>query len=421
MRYLLGGLWNPEVGIQRSGPTSYANDSMQAVSDERAIQVAAVFRCIRIIAETAASLPIKALQRTSRTADPTPLPDSHWFQGILEEPNPEMFGAEWREAMFAQMAGWGNGYSEMARNSEDRAVELWPLKSGRMEVSRKPDKSLEYRYPDVNGLPQILQKSKVFHARLFSVDGVMGLSPLALARESLGLAIGAERFAASFFAQGGRPSGVMTSDKLLNDKQRDQIEKKFGGLAKGGTDERFWLLEGPLKYQAVSANPEDMQLLATRSFQLADIARWFGVPLFLLMETEKSTAWGTGLEQFLLAFLTFTLRPYLERMECVLNYRVVPPEERGRVFCEIDETALLRADSQAQQSFFSAMVNNGILTRNEVRRRLKYPAKVGADELTAQTALAPLSALGRLASQTPPNSQPTQRALGAPDEPGLRH
>lgn len=418
MRNFLGGLWNPEVGIQRAGPGSYENSAGQAVNDNRALQIGAVFRCIRIIAETAASLPMIAYKALPN-GDREPLPASHWLSRLVEYPNDTQTGDEWREAMYAQMAGWGNGYSQMVRQSEGRVVELWPYRVGNMEVERRRDRTLMYRYPDMDGLPQDLGPGKVLHFRAFSVDGVMGLSPLGMARESLGLAVGAERYASSFFGQGGRPAGIMTSDRLLNDKQREQIRKEYGDMAStdgNPTGKRFWLLEAALKYSPITVSPEDMQMLETRAFSIAEIARFFGVPLFLLMETEKSTSWGSGIEQQNLGFLIYTLRPYLTRMVTTFNWRIIPERERGRVFVDIDESVLQTMDSAALKELMSSFAQNAILTRNEIRRRLKYPRAEdkNMDAFTCQSALTTIENLGRVQ----PRAQPQDSRHELLDLPG---
>lgn len=397
MRGWWSGLWNPEKGEQRSGPDSYYNRSGVVVTDQIALQIAAVFRCIRIIAETAASLPLCAYRQVGEY-DRKPLEASHWLPQLLMEPNEEMSGDEWAEAMYGQMAGWGNAYSQIVPNAEGRTVELWPYKVDRMVVNRREDLTLQYKYPDVYGSPKELGRGKVMHLRAFSLDGVMGLSPLGLARESLGLAVGAQNYAGSFFSSGGRPSGVMTADKILTDKQREQIRKEYGGMADGGDGKRFWVLEAALKYQAISVSPEDMQMLQTRAFEVSEIARFFGVPLFLLMETEKSTSWGSGLEQSNLAFLIYTLRPYLHRMQNTFNRRIIPKAERGKIFVEVDVAPLLMADFATLATYLSTAVQNGYMTRNEARRWLKLPSdpSPAANLLMAQVNMSPLDMLGKL-------------------------
>lgn len=404
---MVSGLWNQMRGEQFAGPTTtYARESKVNVTDERALQISTVYRCIRLIAETAGSLPMKgyAGNPLDSSVDRVELPSSHWLPQLIEYPNEIMTGAEWREAMYAQMAGWGNGYSSIVPNDAGRAVELWPYTPAKMRVDRLQDQTLQYTYPNWQGSPQVKPAGRVFHLRAFGVDGAMGLSPLALARESMGLAVGAERYAGSFFGTGGRPSGIMTSEKLLTDPQREQIRKEYGSIADGTDEKRLWVLEANLKYQAVTVSPEDMQMLQTRSFQTADIANFFGVPLFLLNQTEKVTSWGTGLEQQNLGFLAYTLRPYLRRMIDTWNMFMIPLPERGKVFVDIDVEAMLELDSAAKQALFASYTTNGIATRNEVRRRLKWPRSTekNADALTVQVALTPIEKLG----ETPPASEP---------------
>jgi HK97 family phage portal protein len=410
MRYLVGGLWNPDIGTQWPGPMGGGNDSMQPVDDVRAMQVSAVFRSIRIIAETCAALPMYGYEKLPN-GDRKPLPDSDWLNQLIFEPNPDMAGDEWRETQFAAMAGWGNGYTQLGRQSEGRVALMYPYKVDRMDVERRPTQELVYRYPNPYGVPQELEKTRVLHLRGFSIDGVMGLSPLGLARQALGVTVGAERYAGSFYASGGRPSGVMTADRILTDAQREQIRKEYGGLAEGGTDKRFWLIEGPLKYQAITVSPEDMQMLQTRTFQIGEIARIFGVPLFLLMESEKSTSWGSGLEQMNLGFLTYTLRPYLQRMVITYNRRIIPVDQRSKRCVDIDERALLSLDSAALKELYSNLSTNGIMTRNEIRRAMKLPQSdaKNMDAFTTQSALTTIENLGRV----PTPAASTAPAAGA--------
>lgn len=401
MRGFWNGLWNPEKGEQRSEPGFGSSSAGVSVTDQVALQIAAVFRCIRLVAETCSSLPLCPYRRVG-PYDRAPLDYDHWLSRLLREPNENMSGDEWAESMYGQMAGWGNGYSQIVPNSEGIPIELWPYKVDRMKVSRKEDMTLEYEYPNTFGVPKVLDRTRVAQFRAFSLDGVMGLSPIGLARQSLGLSWAASQYAGSFFTSGGRPSGVMTSDKLLTDKQREQVRKEYGGMADGGeSGKRFWLLEASLKYTPISVSPEDMQMLQTRTFEIAEIARWFGVPLHLLMEQEKSTSWGTGLEQMNLAFLTYTLRPYLQRMENTFNRVIIPERYRKEFFVEVDVTPLQTADYTSLANFLSSVTQNGIMVRNEARRRLKLPS-LGpmGDVPTAQVNMAPLDQLGNLDQET---------------------
>ncbi len=400
MRYLGGGVFNADRGYQYSGPNRPMSDAGALVNDDVALTIGAIFRSIRIIAEVASMMQLRGYA-VDRNGDRTELEPGHWLARLLRRPNEVMTGDQWAEAMYGQMAGWGNAYSQIVRNNAGLPVELWPYKVDRMDVERLANLEVQYRYTASSEGPKVLPRGKVLHLKAFTLDGYIGMSPLGAARNAAGLALQAERFAGSFFAAGGKPAGIMTSDRVLSPAQRATLEAAYGSMAESGTGKRFWLLEGDLKYTPLTVNPDDLQMVATRGFQIADIARFFGVPLFLLMETEKSTSWGSGLEQTNLAFLIYTLQPYLQDMAAAWNTWIIPPDEQGKLIVEPDLEPLLAADLTALSNYLNGAAQNGWMTRNEIRRKRKLPRKDGGDELTAQVNLQPLSSLGQV--------QPAQR------------
>lgn len=404
MKYLGGGAFNADRGMQYTGPNRPQSDSGAVVNDDVALTIGAIFRSIRVIAEVSALLPLRAYERDSNgdLKEIDPAGKDGWLPALIRRPNPVMTGDQWREAMYAQMGGWGNAYSDIVRVASGRPQELWPYKVDRMEVHRRTDLGVDYRYPDAQGVPQTLRAGKVLHLKAFTLDGYTGISPLGCARNAAGLALQAERFAGSFYAAGGKPSGVMTSDRVLSPQQRSQILEAYGSMGEGGTGKRFWLLEGDLKYQPLTVNPDDLQMVATRAFQVSDIARFFGVPLFLLMETEKSTSWGSGLEQTNLAFLLYTLQPYLQDMAEAWNTWIIPPADQGRLCVEVDTDPLMAADFTSRANFLSTMWQNGGMTRNEGRKKLKLPRinDAAADQLTVQVNLVPIDKLGETDAPT---------------------
>lgn len=418
--WLSFGLWNPDVGSQSpvppgAGPHTAAGSN---VTDARALQISAVFGCIRVIAQSVSALPLAVYERSNSGRKEV---RDHWLAKLLDEPNPVMTGQELREAITASLAGWGNAYLEVNRNADGRPVELWPLKPEGMQVIRKNQyDGVVYRYTTSGGgndsQPSVrdLLRTKVLHIKGFGTDGFTGMAPLGLARESLGLAVAAEQYGASFFANGGKPSGVMTIDKLLQPNQREQLRKQFAGMAddQASNGNRWWLLEAGLKYEAISIPPEDAQMLATRTFQVADIARFFGVPLYLLMEGSKDSNWGTGLEQQNLAFLTYCLHPYMKRIETAMARWLLTPQERATIYAEHNVEGLLRADTAARASFYSTMVQNGLYTRDEVRAKENLPKYEGegGDMLTAQSNLMPLQQLGQTPAAAPTASPPAAAA-----------
>lgn len=409
VRYLGGTLFNSDRGMQLRGPDRGSSDAGIAVTDDLAMQIGTVFRCVRIIAEVCALLPVKGYKRLPN-GDREELPDSHWLQQLLDHPNEVMSGDQLREALYAQQAGWGNAFGQIVRDSTGIPRELWPYKVDRMAVERNPDLTIDYLYPNAQGTREKLRRGTVMHMRGFTLDGVMGLSPLGMARNAAGLALQAEKYAATFYAAGGVPVGVMKADRVLNPKQREQIRTEYSGMADGKGGQRFWLLEAGLTYDALTVNPEDMQMLLTRSFQVAELARFFGVPLFLLFETEKSTSWGSGIEQQNIALKTYTLAPYAQDMAAAYNNQVIPRELRSKLFVDVDLEALQTADFKSVATYYGGLTDKGIMVRNEARRRLKLPRidVPQADMLTVQSQFVTIDKVG----ETPKTPAPAPNGQG---------
>lgn len=397
----LGKLANPEVGAQHSGPTSRGTEADIVVSDERALQVSAVWSCVRLIAETVGSLPL-GFYRTVEGGDRQPLERTHPVVELFaRRPNAMMTPQEFREAMTCQLALWGNGYARIEWVGE-RPVALVPLMPEHVTPMRL-NGEVTYHYTTPRGV-EVLAKRSVFHLKGFGADGVVGLSPLSYARNTLGLSVSADKAASKMFANGGRPGGVLMLDRFLDPKQRELVRELYSNLsATADNAGKLWVLEGGMKYEGIGIPPDDMQMLESRAFQLSEIARFFRVPSHLINDTEKSTSWGTGIEQLNIGFLTYTLRPYLTRWEAVIRDALLSPVDRQVVVVEHNVEGLLRADSAARANLYSTMVQNGLMSRNEVRRLENLPksSEANADALTVQTNLAPIDKLGQTAGPAP--------------------
>lgn len=402
LSFPLSGWWsalvgNPDKGTQLSAPVTVENPSNARITDDRAMQLTAVFSCMRLLSESVGLLPLHTYQRGQdrRTRE-----EKHWVVDLMDEPNDVMTGAELREVTVMHLAGWGNAYWLKDKTSDGKRVTaLWPLQPNGMKVVRD-GRFVTYQYTSNQGQKEY-QASDICHIKGFGNDGFIGLSPLGLAREAIGLAVSAEVSAARFYGNGGRPIGHYSTDQILTTAQREQLRKLYAGKSAWDTNESP-MLEAGFKYTPISISPEDSQLLESRSFQVAEIARIFRVPLHLLMSQEKDTSWGSGLEQQMLAFLTFTLGPYLARIERAVRRRVLPQEDRKRLFLEHNVEGLLRADSAARAEFLAKMVDHGIYTRNEARAKENMPPMNGGDQLTAQAQMTPLALLGReLQTQKP--------------------
>ncbi|MCY1516218.1 phage portal protein, HK97 family [compost metagenome] len=268
----------------------------------------------------------------------------------------------------------------------------------RMSPPRRLDNgAIEYRYTDIDGKVQVYLDDQMMHTRGFGTDPLCGLSPLAMGRQVFGSAMAADESAAKMFANGMKLGGVLSTDQILKPEQRkevrDDMTKQFVGAVNAG---KTMVLEAGMKYQQVSMTPEDAQMLQTRGFNVEEICRWFRTPPWMVGHSAQgATKWGSGMEQEMFAFLSFTLLPWMKRIELSINRWLLRPDERRYYYAKFNPEGLLRADSAARASFYSSMVQNGIYTRDDCREKENLPRRGGnADELTVQSNLLPIDQLG---------------------------
>lgn len=377
-----GALQNPDKGIQKSGPSGGSSDANIVVTDERAMMVSTVFACVRILVQTGATLPLGFFTRTADGREP--LDTDHYLCQLLKfRPNNFMTAKEFRQALWTQRVLWGNGYAKIKWMGE-RPVSLTPLKPEFMTVVRGDD-GLVYKYSTQDGVKEYPQK-QIFHLKGFSSDGVMGMSALAYARQSLGLSVSADRSAANSI--NGKASAVLELDSFPNPDQKKQLREMYGAgnvTTEYQNDGGLMIVPGGMKYKGVSMPPDDLQLLESRQFQVPEICRFFGVPTVMVDGNSGATAaWPASYEQQVLSFLTFTLKPYLDEWEDVTPDSLLLGSARRSIFAEHKVEGLLRTDSAGRADFYSKMVQNGLLSRNEVRVKENLPPVEGADELTVQ-------------------------------------
>lgn len=394
--FAYGGVTNKDEGPQYSGPGTRANDSNVTFTEVRALQVSAVWSCVRLITETVGSLPVGVFERDGE--DRRAVTDHYLYRLFREAPNAFMTPLEFHEALTAQLALYGNGYAQIewkGKPRESEALSLTPLRPECM-LPMRSDGGLTYHYQTSKGV-HVFAADSILHLKGWGFDGVVGLSPLEFGAQTLGLTVSADKYAASSFSRNGKPVGVLTTDRILTADQREQLRGIYSNLNASDSD-GTWVLEAGLKYDAITMAPDVMQMLGSRQFQLAEIARFYRVPSYLINDTEKSTSWGTGIEQQNLGFLTYTIRPYLTRWESAVSGALLNRTDRRRYFIEHNVEGLLRADSMARASFYSQMAQNGVMTRNEIRRKENLPPHEGADELTVQVNLTPVAELPKVAA-----------------------
>jgi HK97 family phage portal protein len=386
------GLSDPRIYrfLSIGGPT-YAGES---VTVDTALQLDVVWACVRLIAQTIATLPLLLYQRNA---------DGHGsvdrkhplYRLLHDRPNSDMTATEFWEAIAAGVLLWGNAYGAVERIGT-RVVAITPMRPDRVTIVRQEDGSLLYRH-QLGAVLTEYTEDQIFHVKGFSLDGLIGISPIAQARQVLATAIATEKTAGTFFRNGMRPSAVMLAPTYLTPNQRadaDAFLERYTGAINAG---KVPLLEGGWTLKEMQLPPEDAQLLATRSFQVEQICRWFDVPPAMIGHMDKSTSWGTGLEQMTLWFLTFSLRHHLKRIEQAISKSLLSLVEQGTHYAEFNVEGLLRADSKGRSELYAVLARNGLRTRNELRAYDNLPPLPDGDDLTVEVGLIPVQLLGKVA------------------------
>jgi HK97 family phage portal protein len=351
-----------------------------------------------LIAQTIATLPCQ-IYKSDKDGRGTVARDHPLYQLLHDQPNLDMTAVTFWEAVIACILLWGNAYVQIQRiDGNNRVVALSPMVPDRLTSRRNSDNSITYFYSWMGKVTE-LQEEEVMHIKGFTLDGMNGLSIVGQARETLGISLAADKSAASFFRNGMRPSMLFTMEKFLPEPQRKRFEEETKEKLVGSINSGGWaLLEGGMKPEMISMKPEDAQLLATRAFGVEEVCRWFGVQPVMIGHMEKSTAWGTGLEQMNLWFLTYTLRPLLKSIEQSVRKDLLNPGEKNTYYAEFNVDALLRADSAGRAALMTALVDHGLRTRNEVRALDNVAPLEGGDDLTVQSNMLPIQLLGKEAT-----------------------
>lgn len=377
------------------------SDSGEPVTPETALKLSAWWSCTRLIAETIATLPCGIFAK-DKGGDPAPQPD-HFLSGLLrDKPNDWQTSVEWWEGRVAPLCSHGNSYAEKMFIG-DRLVALSPMKVENVGpfLDQQDGWKLKYKFTE-RGKTTVLPSDKVFHIRGFGQDDIVGLSPVACATRSIGAALSAERAAARVYGKGLRAAGFFKPPVDMDDKQRAQFQKNYIKPAEGAQGEGKAVVMPPgFEWVSFGITPKDAELLMSRGFSVEDVCRWMGVPPVLIGHAPAGqTMWGSGVEQIILGWLVLGLRAYLKRIEAAVNSRLMPIGDRAAgIYFEFNFEGLLRADSAGRAALMSTLAQNGLRTRNELRKLDNMRSMPGGDELTAQSNLVTLAKLGDVATQ----------------------
>lgn len=360
-------------------------DSGETVSGDGALQIATVWACVRLIAQTIATLPCH-VYRTDRRGYGSLAKDHPLYRLLHDRPNADMTAVEFWEAIVGALLLWGNAYVAITRFGA-RIVALTPMRPDMVQCRIEKDGTKTYVYT-VNGQTQTLRESDVLHIKGFSLDGQMGISPIAAARNSLGAARAAERASAAVFKNEMRPSGLAKSPNFLTPAQREDAQVMLASFKGAANRGKVPLMEGGWDFVPLTMPPNDAQLLETQNFHVKVLCRLFEVPPIMIGHSDDSSALGSSTEKVMEHFYKTCIRHHLERLEQAVNGKLLTPDDqRAGIYVEFVAEGLLRADSAARASYYSTMVQNGIMTRNEARSLENMAPMDGGDDITVQSNL----------------------------------
>lgn len=384
-----GTFWQEWMGMSTSG---------KVVSADKAIRLSAVWACVRLLSESVSTLPLKIYERQS-DGSRKPAIQHPAYQVLCRRPNLEMTPSRFMLMLVASICLRGNGFVEK-KMIGNKLVSLVPLLPQNMVVKRLDNGSLQYTYTESNS-QRVIPPKNIMHIRGFGLDGVCGMMPMMTGRDVIGAAIAVEESAAKIFENGLQSSGFLSAEAALDKDQRERLRgymQAFTGSRNAG---KIMVLEGGLKYQNVTMNPEAAQMLESRAFSIEEICRWFRVPPFMVGHADKQSSWASSVEGMNLQFLTNTLRPLLVNIEQEISRCLLDGDED--LFAEFSVEGLLRADSAGRSAYYTTALQNGWMSRNDVRRLENMPPIEGGDLYTVQLNLTPLEDLKQ-------NSQAVQAA-----------
>jgi len=366
------------------------------VNERSAMQMTAVYACVRVLAESLASLPLHLYHRNGSSrekAEEHPL-----FFLLHDEPNPEMTSYVFRETLMTHLLLFGNAYAQILRNGKGDVLGLYPLMPNRMNVERDDGGRLFYRYtrfdaepPTMKNNQVILTPQDVLHIPGLSYDGLVGFSPIAACRNAVGAGIAAETYSSRFFANGAAPSGVLQHPGLIKNPERlrDSWNAAYGGTGNAG---KVAILEEGMTFTPVSITPQDSQLLETRKFTVEEICRIFRVPPHLVQNLERATF--NNIEQMSIDFVMYSLMPWIVRWEQSMSKALLSREDKKQYEIRFNVDGLLRGSHKERYEAYAVGINNGFLCPNDVRRLENMDVIPDGDIFMVQGAMMPLDMVG---------------------------
>lgn len=394
--------------------------SGKPVNERTAMQTTAVYACVRILAEAVASLPLHVYEYQDDGGKKL-VHDHPLYYLLHDEPNPEMTSFVFRETLMSHLLIWGNAYAQIIRDGAGRVLGLYPLLPDKMEVQRDDKGNIYYVYsrnsdenPMFKDYGNIKLKAEdVLHIPGLGFDGLIGYSPIAMAKNAVGMTLACEEYGASFFANGANPGGVLEHPGVLKDPSK--VRESWNSVYRGVNNaHKIAVLEEGMKYQQIGIPPEEAQFLETRKFQINEIARLYRIPPHMVGDLDKSSF--SNIEQQSLEFVKYTLDPWVIRWEQSLQRSLLLPGEKGKYFIKLNVDGLLRGDYQSRMNGYAVGRQNGWFSANDIREMENMnpiPDEEGGNLYLINGAMTKLADAGAFAKMdTDQQSAPAQENSG---------
>ena len=385
----------------------------KSVNDRTAMQHTVVYACVRVLSETIAQLPLHVYQYTENGKERVPMHPLYFL--LHDQPNPEMTSFVFRETLMSHLLIYGNAYSQIIRNGRGEVIGLYPLMPDKVKVDRDERNRLIYiysRYDEANPNLKdqgeiILTAENVLHIPGLGYDGLVGYSPIALAKNAIGISLACEEYGSTFFANGASPSGVLEHPGVIKnlERVREGWQRAYGGTHNA---HRICVLEEGMKYTPISIPNNEAQFLETRKFQVEEIARLYRVPLHMIGDLEHATF--SNIEQQSLEFVKYTLDPWLVRWEQSLQKSLLSDSEKGQYFIKFNVEGLLRGDYASRMQGYATARQNGWMSANDIREledMNRIPAELGGDLYLCNGSFTKLQDAGAFANKNSKESEET--------------
>ena len=422
----------PEItdNVRDSGQTFIfgVSSAGEKVDEKSAMQIATVYACVRLLAETVATLPLHLYRYRKDGKGKEKAVDHPLYRILYILPNPEMTSVTFRETMMTHLLLWGNCYAQIVRDGKNGVLGLYPLLPELVEVDRDEQGRIYYVYhaytDDVPGETNkdiYFRRDEILHIPGLGFNGLVGFSPIAMMKNALGNEIAVEKYGSSFFRNGAQPSGVLEHPGVLKDpaKIRENWTEIYG---RAGNAHKVAVLEEGMSYKPISLPPEDSQFLSTRQFGVEEICRIFGVPPHMVQDLQRATY--SNIEHQGIDFVVHSLMPWLVKFEQGIIKDVLAGGEQMEYFPVFNVDGLLRGDYASRMQGYATAINNGIVSINEVRRMEGFdplPESEGGDLHIINGSFVKLSDIGMAYRRTAPTgnggTEPAERARAEPDGP----